>query len=118
MGHLSRFIHSIDLARARPVMPDWIQERPDHTVESVFAVAGEDYCIYLADGREREEAGCGEPIEGKLCFDLPTGAFEVSCFSPADGVYSPRIPLGGGELRQVTLPPFRHDIVIRVRKAE
>lgn len=118
MGNLSGFIHSVDLARARPVMPGWIREQPDHTLESVFAVTGEDYCIYLADAREREEAGCGDPIQGGLCFDLPPGAFEMSCFSPSDGVYSPRTPLVGGESRRVFLPPFRYDVVIRVTKVE
>ena len=117
MGNLSGFIHSIDLVRARPMMPGWLRERPDHTLESVFAVAGEDYCIYLADDREREEPGCGEPIEGRLCMDLPAGAFEVCCFSPVDGVYSPRVPIGGG-VRRLVVPPFRHDIVVRVTRVE
>jgi len=42
MSHLSEFIHSIDLVRARP-LTDWLRVQPEHTIESVLAVAGEDY---------------------------------------------------------------------------
>jgi hypothetical protein len=115
IGHLSGFIHSIDLVRARP-LTGWLQAQPEHTIESVLAVPGEDYCTYLADGRELDEPECGDSIEGRLCFDLPSGEFEVSCFSPVEGVHSPAIRLGGGENRTVDVPTFRHDIVIRVRR--
>jgi hypothetical protein len=115
MGHLSEFIHSIDLVRARP-LTGFLKEQPEHTIESVLAVAGEDYCIYLADERELDEEGCGESIEGRLSIDLPPGEFKVSCYSPNDGVYSPAIGLDGGENRTVDVPAFQHDIVIRVRQ--
>jgi hypothetical protein len=115
MSHLSGFIHSIDLVRARP-LTDWLRVQPEHTIESVLAVAGEDYYIYLADGREVDESECGASIEGRLRLDLPSGAFEVSCFSPVEGVYSPAIRLDGGEDLAVDVPAFRHDIVIRLKR--
>ena len=115
MGHLSGFIHSIDLVRARP-LTGWLEEQPEHTIESVLAVAGDDYCIYLADERELDEKGCGESIEGRLSFYLPAGSFQVSCFSPRDGVYSPAIWFDGGGKRSVALPAFQHDLVVRVRR--
>lgn len=114
MGHLGRFMHSIDLVHALPIT-GWVEEKPEHTVESVFGVEGEDYCIYLADGREREEQGCGEPILGELRFDLPPGNFEVLCFSPVDGVYSPVVWVDGGKQQRVDVPAFQHDLVVRIR---
>jgi len=115
MGHLSGFIHSVDLVRARP-LTGWLQDQPEHTIESVLAAAGKDYCIYLADEREVDETGCGESIEGRLSFELPPGAYNVSSFSPVDGVYSPAIRLDGGEKRSLAVPAFAHDIVVRVRR--
>lgn len=114
LAHLAMFIHSLDLVRARP-LTGWLHSQPDHTLASVFAVEEEDYCIYLADEREVEIAGCGKAIEGKLCFDLPKGEFGFSCFSPVNGVESPEVKIVGGIRKSVNLPPFEHDLVVRVR---
>ena len=114
MGYLSTFIHSVDLLRARP-LTGWLQRHPDDTVASALAVEGEDYCIYLADGREREASDCGQPIGGTLCFDLPAGDFTVSAYSPCTGVYSPALLLPGGDT-ELEVPVFTHDTVIRVRR--
>jgi hypothetical protein len=54
-GYLSRFIHSFDLARARP-LPGVVLEQPAHTLEVVFGVEREDIAIYLADERELRSA--------------------------------------------------------------
>ena len=115
LGYLSTFIHAVDLVRARP-LTGWLQRQPDHTVASVLAVEGEDYCIYLADGREREVSDCGQPIEGTLCFELPAGVFAVSAYSPSTGVYSPALRLSGGDT-ELEVPVFTHDTLIRVRGA-
>jgi hypothetical protein len=69
MKHLSQFIHSIDLIRARP-LPTLATEVPNHIVESTFGVANEDFSIYLADARERH-AGVGQTIQGTAAVDLP-----------------------------------------------
>ena len=114
IGHLSRFIHSVDLVRARP-LTGWLQTQPDNTVASVLAVAGEEYNIYLADGREREEAGCGQPIAGRLGCTLPERDFAVSAFSPESGAWSPALQIGGGAT-EFELPVFTHDILIRIGK--
>jgi len=116
MKHLSEFIASMDLVRARP-MPGFLRERPAHIVESAFAVEGEDYAIYLADGRELDDAGCGEPIEGHIALDLPGGTYRAACYSPETGMYSPAIRIEGGERVPIDLPSFRHDLVVRLRRA-
>lgn len=117
LGHLSSFVHSLDLARARP-QPDFLQDQPAHTLASVLAVAGEDYCIYLADERELAEAGCGEEISGSLIFDLPEGAYEINCYSPAAGAASPALALAGGKKQRIAVPIFCHDIVVRITRRE
>jgi hypothetical protein len=115
MKHLSEFIHSVDLVHARP-LPGFLKHQPPHTLASVFAVEGEDYCIYLADDRELAETGVGEPITGAISFDLPDGLFRTSCYSPATGLYSPSTTLAGKDGAQIGLPEFRHDLVVRVRR--
>lgn len=115
MKHLAEFIKSIDLVRARP-LGDWLRARPEHTLESVLAVEGQDYCIYLADERELDADGAGEPTEGKIVFDLPVGQYRFAGYSPASGLYSPSLPLTGGAGIRLALPPFAHDTLIRVRQ--
>ena len=68
-GHLARFIHGLDLVRARP-MPELIGVLPEHIVGSVLAIPGECYELYLADCRERDEPGAGEMIAGQVVLDL------------------------------------------------
>jgi len=115
MAHLSAFVHSIDLARARP-LAGALKEQPAHTVESVLAVEGEDYGVYLADERELTEPRAGEPIEGAIVMDLPAQGYAVACYSPTSGLYSPWLPLAGGGDARFDVPPFRHDILIRIRR--
>jgi hypothetical protein len=105
------------LARARP-LTGFLQEQPPHTIASVLAVAGEDYCIYLADERELTEVGCGETIVGSLAFDLPEGQYEISCYSPVAGGFSPALTCAGGPAQKVAVPAFHHDIVVRVKRRE
>jgi len=116
MQHLSDFIHSVDLVRARP-LAGLLQEQPAHTVESVLAVEGEDYCLYLADERELDEPGAGEPIQGDVVLDLPPGEYRAACYSPVAGLYSPALDLSGGPGAQLHLPAFQHDLVVRIRRA-
>ena len=113
--HLSGFIHSLDLASARP-LPGYLREKPPHAVESILAVENQDYCVYLADGRELDEAGAGSAIEGDIVLDLPQGTYKTSCFSPTTGLYSPAVVIQGGSGTRVILPEFIHDIVIQIRK--
>ena len=112
MKHLSEFVHSMDLAKARPLR-GWLKERPPNTVEAVFAVEGEDYAVYLADEREIEVPGAGGPISGSLTLELPEGPFRMACFSPVTGLYSPWAGIKGGRVDLMT-PEFRHDLVVRV----
>ena len=90
-----------------------MQELPPYTLESVLAVEGEDYCIYLADSRELSDEGAGDPISGKIVLDLPPGPYQVSCFSPVTGLYSPAFRLVGGSDVGLDLPAFQHDLVVR-----
>jgi len=114
MKHLSQFVHSIDLARARP-LAGALEEQPPHTVESVLAVEGEDYCIYLADERELTEPGAGEPVQGPVAVHLPPGGYTVACYSPVSGLYSPWLPLAGEGVR-FEVPAFEHDLVVRIKR--
>jgi len=113
MGHLAGFVHSLDLARARPA-PRLVQAQPEHTVEAVLAVPGEDYRIYLADERELDEPGAGDPLRGDLVLDLPEGGYRADCFSPETGLYSPAVPLTGGPGARLHLPEFRQDVAVRI----
>jgi len=115
MKHLSDFVHSLDLVRARP-QRNWLKSKPERTVNSVLAVPGKEYAIYLADGREKDEKEAGSPIEGALVFKLPAGTFRFSCFSPVAGLYSPWAELEGGQEVRLSLPEFVHDIAVRIRK--
>jgi hypothetical protein len=116
MKYLSEFIHSLDLVHARP-LPGFLRAQPEHTLECVFGVADEDYCIYLADEREIDEPGCGETIRGSITFDLPDGAFEVACYLPGTGAYSVWLPVDARQGTTLKLPDFQHDLLVRIRRA-
>lgn len=123
MAYLSRFIHSLDLARARPIT-GFLQAQPPHTLEAVYGVEGGDWCIYLADERElpsarglaSTSADAGSPISGEIGFNLPKGVYEVTCFDPKTGVYSPVVKIDGGADVRLSLMPFVHDMVIRIQR--
>ncbi len=116
MKHLSEFIHSLDLVRARPA-PGWLKERPAPTLDCALAAGEEEMCVYLADERELDEPGCGDPIRGALAFDLPAGPYEAACYTPATGAHSVWLPIEGRPGARLVLPEFTHDLVVRVRKA-
>jgi hypothetical protein len=122
--YLSAFIHSVDLARARP-LPGIVTALPEHTLDVSFGVAGEDVIIYLADARELREAafvpesaprGPGEPIRGSVTVALPEGRYQAAMFDPKTGQYSPALEIAGGPAATVMLPEFRHDIVLRLQR--
>ncbi len=114
MGYLSTFIHSVDLVRARPLV-GWVRGLPEQVVESVLAVPGEDYCIYLADARELD-AGVGTALRVGVSLDLPAGSFELAGFSPVTGLCSPALPVDGGNNVKIRVPAFTHDTLVRIRK--
>jgi hypothetical protein len=125
--HLSEFIHSFDLARARP-LPGLVSEQPAHTLEVAFGVAGEDLVVYLADEREAATArdlpdgdgldrGAGQPIEGPLTLDLPAGKYTAAAFDPRTGEYSAPLEVERTATGlRVALPRFVHDVAVRVRR--
>jgi len=126
MGYLATFIHSLDLVKARP-LPGLLRALSTNTLDVPFGIAGEDYCIYLADERELAAAknlpddypiprGPGESIQGEIVLDLPAGTYEMSCYDPKTGQYSPAVPLPGSANTTLTLPIFVHDLVIRIRR--
>lgn len=127
MKHLSDFVHSLDLARARPLL-GIVEEAPAATLDIAFGVASEDICIYLADERELPAArdladgaegdpAAGSPITGALILNLPVATYQTSCFDPISGLYSPTITIQGGAQTRLTLPTFVHDLVVRFTRA-
>jgi hypothetical protein len=114
--HLSAFVHGLDLVRARP-QPEVVRAAPPHTLPAVLAVPGAEYAVYLADARELEAPGHGEPVSGALVLDLPPGAYRAACYSPITGEYSPAVPVTGGLATRLDLLPFRHDVAVLVRRA-
>lgn len=117
MKNLSEYIHSVDLVRARPAL-QILRKYPEHTLPCVLAVAAEDYSLYLADERELDEPSVGEIISGEVICDLPEGEYELACFSPLTGLYSPWITLQGGQNTCLRVPDFNHDLLIRIRRSK
>ncbi len=115
MHNLSEFIHGFDFIHASPA-PDWIEEKPASLVVATLAVPGKDYAAYLADSREVTDPHAGSAIGGTVAFHLPEGKYGLSLYSPAGGASSPAIPVEGGKRATITLPPFVHDVVIRVTR--
>ncbi|MCC6729110.1 MAG: cellulase family glycosylhydrolase [Chthonomonadales bacterium] len=115
MGHLARFMHSLDLAAARP-LPGIVRRAPRHALDAAFGVPGRDVAVYLADERETGEAGCGEPLEGPLEAEVGPGHYRVAALSPATGEWSPALR-AEGPVACVDLPPFRHDVLVRFTRA-
>ena len=128
MKHLSTFIHSLDLVRARP-LPGLLSEQPAHTLEVNFGVEGEDYCVYLADERELPSARnlpegqggdpqAGQPLSGHITLSLPAGHYTAARFDPKTGLYSPALLVqAGGTGTRLSVPAFVHDVVIRITRA-
>lgn len=111
--HLSVFVNELDLAKARP-NPQLVQRAPEHVIASVLGVAGKDYEIYLADGREVTEKGLGDPIEGELAVSLPEGDWQPTFLNPVTGAVTKGPQFKGGGTR-FPLPKFNHDLAIRLR---
>ena len=115
MKHLSEYLHSVDLVRARPA-PHVVLEHPEYTLPSVLAVEGEDYSIYLADCRESDAPGAGKTIRGEVACDFPEADYEAAFYAPLTGLYSPWLPVRGGPNTRLLRPQFTHDIVLRIQK--
>jgi len=115
LKHLSTFIHGTDFMHTTPVR-DFCKETPAHTLAATLANPGAEYVIYVADKREKEDPGCGEPCSGPLSFSLPAGRYQVGFYHPATGSYTgePRT-LAGGEAT-LRLEPFVHDLVVHVQQ--
>jgi hypothetical protein len=114
MQHLSRFIHGIDFLHMVPVR-GFATELPEHTAAATLANAGEEYVIYVADAREIDQPGQGEPCSGTLAFQLPAGVYEVQRYDPACGEFVGGSHAVDGGRVALTLAPFTHDVVIHIR---
>ena len=124
MKHLSSFIHAQDLANARP-LPSMLKSVPNHTIGVAFGVEGKDICIYIADERELPSArdlpddqaagiGPGTQISGDVVVDLTEATYRVSAYDPKTGASSPAIEMQCGAKTILPLPPFIHDMVIKI----
>ena len=54
------------------------------------------------------------PSRESIVLDLPDGSYWVATYDPTTGLYSPATVLQGGRAVSLRLPPFVHDLVIRV----
>jgi hypothetical protein len=114
MKHLSTFIHGTDFVHTTPVR-DFCKETPAHTLAATLAHPGTEYVIYLADKREKEGPGCGEPCSGQLKFSLPAGSYQARYYQPATGSYADEShTLTGGDAA-LHLEPFVHDVVVHIQ---
>jgi hypothetical protein len=114
LKHLSTFVHSLDLAKARP-LPQMVNAAPEHIIASVVGVEDQQYAIYLADAREVTDTGLGDPIPGELIVTLPDGNWQVAFIDPVTGISTDGPSTKGGEAR-LQLPVFRHDLAIAIRR--
>ena len=114
LKHLSTFIHGTDFVHMTPAR-DFCTAPPTHTLAAALANPGKEYVIYLADKREKEDPGCGEPCSGELRFALPPGNYAARFFQPATGSFigAPH-KLTGGETT-LFAEPFTHDVAIHIR---
>ena len=117
MQHLSEFMDSFDFVHSAPA-PDWIAAHPQHLLVSSLSASGKDFAAYLADDRETDDPAAGESISGDVTLALPPGSYEVWLYSPVTGEYSPAIQIHGGDKSEITLPPFKQDIVVRATRSE
>jgi hypothetical protein len=93
---------------------DFCARVPEHTIAATLNKPGSEVVIYLADMRERNQAGNGEPCTGELAFSLPEGAYEARLYHPATGTDGDRVwELDGGS-NSLMLEPFVHDVVVHV----
>ena len=109
--YLQNYLACVDLVSCKP------SHRVKAAPEETLACALEDqrgFHIYLADKREVDEAGHGGVIKGTLVMDLPDEEYLVSAYAPEFGQFSVETRLLGG--REILLPEFRHDLVLRIRK--
>ncbi|MDA0841911.1 MAG: hypothetical protein O2857_29465, partial [Planctomycetota bacterium] len=117
MKHLSDFVHSLDLIRSRPLR-NFLSDQPKSTVACVMGVPGEDYAIYLADGREKGDSNLGSSLSGNIQINLPKGDYVVRAYSPTTGQYSPGVIHRLSEDTSLEIPTFEHDVVLRLTAAK
>ena len=115
-GHLARFIHSLPLARCRP-LTEVVVDCPEPLLPVVFGAPDEDIALYLADEREQEEPGCGEAIRAGVELALAAGKWRVACFSPTTGGYSPELEVASDGHLRLDIPEFRHDLAVRFKRS-
>ena len=127
-GHLSGFVHDLDLVAARP-LPEVVAAAPDHTVAVAFGVVdadSTDLAVYIADARELSAArdlfaepvaGAGEPLQGEVLLSLPAGEYSARWYDPETGHYREAAPVSrsGSEPAPIAVPDLVHDRVLRIR---
>ena len=113
MKNLSAFIHEVDFVQMGPDS-DFASETPDNTIAITLGQPGRAYVVYVADQREVDDSGMGQPCHGRLAFTLPAGGYSARLYSPAEGRYTgQRLALAGGATG-IELAPFSHDIVVHI----
>ena len=107
--NLQSYVDGMDLINGAP-MKDALGGCPDYILPSVYG-SKDEYNIYLADCREREEEGCGDAISN-LELELPEGEYDACLYSPASGQFSPIVRIKD----RIKLPEFTHDIAIKLSR--
>jgi hypothetical protein len=114
MQHLTDFWQSVDFVRASRV-DEIVGAQPAHTTAVAVEIPGSGHYVYLADNRELGD-DVGAPVTGPLSLPLLVGDYDVRCFAPTTGGWSPSVRATAAEDGlTVNVPEFVHDVVIHLR---
>ena len=114
LKHLSAFIHSVDVVHTSPI-EGFCSRVPPATIAATLANPSREYIIYVADVREADAPGYGQPIEGELAFTLPAGSYRGRFYEPLSGQYTDReMDITGGDV-SLALGPFCQDLAVHIQ---
>jgi hypothetical protein len=108
------YMVAVDILECKP-LEDIIAGCPKEVLCSVFGKPGKQYNIYIADKRELDDNACGEIISGEILLNLAEGAYNIKYFSPEKGIAISEESALGSPVK-LSLPEFRHDLVIQLNK--
>ena len=113
--HLSELMSNFEYVRSKPDT-SWISGYTPQFTASGLVSGGNDFIVYLADGRELSDPEAGNPLDADVSITLPGGDYLVRLYSPVSGQYSPGIVAHGGAPFPLHLTKVVQDVVIRATR--